>query len=47
MLDTGRTEQLEGLRRRLIAMDRAGRADGAVLPFGIPAIDAVLMMCPS
>lgn len=38
----GGREGLAALRRRLEALERAGRTQRAVLPFGVPAIDAAL-----
>jgi len=42
MAGKGRSESLAALRRRLEALERAGRPAGAVLPFGNGAIDTAL-----
>jgi len=42
MAGTGESEGLGALRRRLEALERGGRPAGAVLPFGLAALDAAL-----
>ena len=42
MAGTGDGEGLAALRRRLEALERGGRPAGAVLPFGLAALDAAL-----
>jgi protein ImuA len=42
MSETGKSRHLEALRRRLWALERAGRQSRAVLPFGLGPVDEVL-----
>jgi protein ImuA len=42
MVEASRDDRLAALRRRLEALVRVGRADQAVLPFGVPAVDKAL-----
>jgi protein ImuA len=42
MIETGKSGRLEALRRRLWALERAGRQSRAVLPFGLGPVDEVL-----
>jgi protein ImuA len=42
MAEVSRNERLAALRRRLEALERVGRRETAVLPFGVPALDGAL-----
>ena len=42
MIESGKSGRVEALRRRLWALERAGRQSRAVLPFGLGPVDEVL-----
>src|SRR5574341_583178 len=42
MAEASRSGRLAALRRRLEALERAGRQDRKVLPFAVPAVDRAL-----
>jgi protein ImuA len=42
MIEASRDDRLAALRRRLEALERAGRRDRTVLPFAVPAVDKAL-----